>query len=393
MGMQVIILLAALSALSAAAVDMYLPAFPAVASSLKISAGQVQQTLTIYLVGLGLGQSLYGPLLDRFGRRPPLLVGLSLFVIGSLLAAFAEHIQVLLLARFLQALGAAAGLVASRAIVTDSYDAQSAARVYSMLAQMMMIAPITAPTLGSLILLYGDWRFIFWLLSAFGILCLLFTLRLLPESLPLEQRITLSARSVVRNYSVQLSQSAFMFYTLASGFSFGCLFIYVTTSPFIFISIFNLSPSQFAYIFAINAGGIILVGQLNLWLLKHYTALHLLFAGLVIFACTGVLLFILVYLAWASLWSYWLLLGLGLSMLGLIVGNITAITMEGTQQKAGTASAVMGSIQFLLAALIGFAFSFAAPKLSTLPVAMLVLGLLSIGFCILGAKASRVLAE
>lgn len=393
MRIQVIILLASLSALSAAAVDMYLPAFPAVATSLNISAGQVQQTLTIYLIGLGLGQGLYGPLLDRFGRRPPLLIGLGLFIAGSLLAAFTVNIQGLLFARFLQAIGAAAGLVASRAIVTDTCDAQSSARIYSMLAQMMMIAPITAPTLGGLTLLYGDWRLIFWLLSFFGILCLVFTLRLLPESLPSEYRIPLSVRNTVRDYAVQLSQPAFIFYTLASGFSFGGLFIYVTISPFIFINIFALSPSQFGYVFAINAAGIIFVGQINLLLLKYYTALKLLFLGLIIFVGACVLLFYLVFFDLATLWSYWLLLGLALSMLGLIVGNVTAITLQGTQQSAGIASAAMGSIQFLLAALIGFVFSFTTPGLTALPVAMVVLGLVAIGLCVIGAKSPAVVVE
>lgn len=383
LSLQVITLLASLSALSAAAVDMYLPAFPTVATSLNISAGQVQQTLTVYLLGLGFGQGLYGPLLDRFGRRPPLLIGLILFALGSLTAALAISFEGMLIARFLQAIGAAAGLVASRAIVTDTCDTHNSARVYSMLTQMVMIAPITAPTLGSLILIYGDWHLIFWVLALLSILCWIFTLRLLPETLMVEHRAPLSIRNIVRNYTVQLFNPSFLLYTFASGFTFGCLFIYVTTSPFLFISIFGLTPSQFGYIFAINAAGMILIGQINLRLLRHYNAVRLLFLGLACFIGISALLLTLVHLEWAALWSYWLLLGFGLAMLGLITGNITAVTMAHTQQHAGITSALMGLIQFLLAAVIGFLFSLIEPSLSTLPIALIVLGFIALSLCIL----------
>lgn len=384
--LQIIILLASLSALSAAAVDMYLPAFPAVAIGLDISPGQVQQTLTVYLVGLGIGQGLYGPLLDRFGRKPPLLAGLSLFVLGSLAAALSSDFQSLLLARFLQAIGAAAGVVAARAIVTDTCDTQTSARVYSLLTQMMMIAPITAPTIGSLVLLYGDWPLIFWILFLLSAVCFLYTLQHLPETLDIEKRIPLSVFNIVRSYFKQLCKPRFLLYTLASGFTFGCLFIYVTASPFIFIDFFHLSPSQFGYVFAINAAAMIVVGQVNIYFLRYFSAAHLLFSGLVFFIAVGVLLFALVYFEWVQLWIYWLLLGLALSMLGLITGNITAVTMENTQHHAGVSSALMGSIQFLLAAVIGFFASLIPPALGTLPVAILSLGLIAIGLCMLAQR-------
>lgn len=381
LGLKIIILLASLNALSAAAVDMYLPAFPAVAESLSISSGQVQQTLTIYLIGLGIGQGLYGPLLDRFGRKTPLLIGLSLFVLGSLAAALSSDFTNLLLARFFQAIGAAAGLVASRSIVTDTCDTQSAARVYSILTQMMMVAPIAAPTLGSLVLTYGDWHLIFWILCTFSILCLFFTFRELPETLSVEKRIPLSMHNIVYSYAMQLCKLRFLFYTLASGFTFGCLFIYVTSSPFIFISIFELTPVQFGCIFAINALGIILVGQINLYLLKFFSVVRLLFYGLIFFVGVGVFLLALVYFEWVTFWRYWLLLAMALSMLGLITGNITAVTMENTQEHAGVSSALMGSIQFLLAAIVGFIFSLIPLTLNAMPIAIILFGLIAIGLC------------
>jgi DHA1 family bicyclomycin/chloramphenicol resistance-like MFS transporter len=306
---------------------------------------------------------------------------LSLFVLGSLTAALSSDFQSLLFARFLQAIGAAAGVVASRAIVTDTCDTQSAARVYSMLTQMMMIAPITAPTLGSLVLIYGDWSSIFWILCTFSVLCLFFTLRLLPETLPVEKRVPLSVHNIASSYALQLCKPRFLFYTIASGFTFGCLFIYVTSSPFVFISMFNLTPRQFGYIFAVNAAGMILTGQINLFLLKFYSVARLLFSGIFIFVGAGLLLLALVYFDWVTFWRYWLLLALALSMLGLITGNITAITMENTQEHAGVSSALMGLIQFLLAGMVGFVFSFMPLTLNTIPVAIVILGLIAIGLC------------
>jgi len=360
------------------------------ASSLEISPGQVQQTLSIFLIGLGIGQGLYGPFLDRFGRKPPLLFGIALFTIGSLAAALTSSFAGLLVARFLQAVGAAAGSVASRAVVTDTCDPQSSARIYSMLMQVMMIAPITAPMLGSLILLYGEWHLIFWVLALMGMTIGISTIRLLPETLAVERRVPLSMRSIVRNYAIQLSNPSFLFYTLATSCTLGCLFIYINNSPFIFIEMFNLTPNQFSYIFAANALLMIGISQINLRLLKFYSAARVLFVGLAGFIVIGLTLLLLVSFAWQALWSYSILLGFGMAMLGLITGNLTAVTMAHTQQHAGIASALMGLIQFLLAAAIGFIASIlAAPSLYTLPVALLVLGLAAMGLCLIARRFAQ----
>ncbi len=388
--MKLIFLLASLSALVAAAIDMYLPAFPTVAISLDISEGQVQQTLTVFLVGLGIGQGLYGPFLDRFGRRPPLLFGIALFTIGSLAAAMSTSFESLLVARFLQAIGAAAGSVASRAVVTDTCDPQNSARIYSMLMQVMMIAPITAPMLGGLILLYGEWHLIFWVLTGLGIFSGLFTIRWLPETLPVERRVPLSMRSIVRNYAIQISNPSFFFYTMATSCTLGCLFIYLNNAPFIFINMFGLTPNQFSYIFASNAMLMIAISQVNLRLLKLYSATQIVFVGLGGFMVIGTLLMSLVQLDWQALWSYSILLGMGIAMLGMITGNLTAMTMAHTQQHAGIASALMGFMQFVLAATIGFIASIiAAPSLLTMPIALLVLGLAAMGMCLLGSHFAR----
>lgn len=386
LGIRLIILLAALNALVAAAIDMYLPAFPAIGVSLAIDAGQVQQTLTVFLIGLAVGQGFYGPLLDHYGRRRPLLIGVLLFTLGSALAALAQSVELLLVARFIQALGAAAGSVTPRAIIADTCDVDTAARAFSMLMQVMMLAPITAPIIGSAVLLVGPWQLIFWVLVAAGSLAGLASLRMLPETLPPEKRLPISVHSIVRNYLKLLGHPRFLLYTLASGFMVAGLFTYVSSSPFVFIEQFGLTPGQYSLIFGASASGMILTGQINLRLLRFYTPLQVLYLGLTGFVGAALLLGLLVLTGTAQAWSYALLLGLCLSMLGMTSGNQTAITMSYARQFAGIASSLMGMLQFLLAGLLSFLVNLMPTQLATLPVALAGFGTMAIVLCIVARR-------
>lgn len=386
-GIKLIILLASLNALVAAAIDMYLPAFPAIGTDLQISAGQVQQTLTVFLVGLAVGQGMYGPLLDRYGRRNPLLIGVLLFTAGSALAALAHSFELLLVARFIQALGAAAGSVTPRAIVADTCDVNTAARVFSMLMQVMMIAPITAPFIGGIALLFGPWQLIFWALAATGVITGLFSLRMLPETLPREKHVPISIRSILRNYCKLLNYPRFVLFTLASSFTVGALFVYISNSPFVFIQQYGLSPNQYSLIFALSASAMILTGQINLRLLRLYTPLQVLYIGLFGFVAAAAVLGALLLLELADVWSYAVALGICLSMLGMITGNLTAVTMGYARQFAGIASSLMGMLQFLLAGLLGFLVNLTPTTLLTLPTALLGFGMISISLCYLAARA------
>lgn len=386
LSIRLIILLASLNALVAAAIDMYLPAFPAIGSDLAISAGQVQQTLTVFLIGMALGQAVYGPLLDRYGRRRPLLAGILLFVLGSVLAALAHSFELLLLARFIQALGAAAGSVTPRAVIADTCDVDSAARAFSMLMQIMMIAPISAPIIGSASLLVGPWQLIFWILAGAGALAGLTSLRMLPETLAPERRLPVSVRNIARNYFLLLSYPRFLLFTLASGFTVGALFTYISNSPFVFIQHYGLTPGHYSLIFAASAGAMILTGQINLRLLRLYKPLEVLYMGLAGFVSAAAMLGALVLLQAVSVWSYAVLLGLCLSMLGMITGNLTAVTMGYARQYAGIASSLMGMLQFLLAGLLGFVINLMTTSLLTMPAALLGFGLVSFGLCYLANR-------
>lgn len=381
-------LLAMITALDAMAIDMYLPAFPAVAQELGVSAGKIQQTLSVFLVGLALGQGLYGPLLDRFGRRWPLLIGLGIFVLGSVMAALAPNVEWLLFARFLQALGAAAGLVAPRAIVSDVCSVQESARVFSVLMQVMMIAPILAPVIGSYLLTHGGWRMVFWTLAVVGALGTAWGLRSIPETLAPAKRAPLHARAILRAYAQQCRHPAFMAYTLAGGFILGALFVYISVSPFVLIEHFGMTPQHFSYFFASNAVGVVVAGQLSLWLIQRLGEQRVLLAGIAVHAFAGLALLLAVLLGWAGLAVYLALLGLSVWTLGLVFGNLTALTMAQAGEQAGVASALMGLLQYLMGAVVGGLVTLAAPGLVPLPAAILVCGALAALLCWIAGRAS-----
>lgn len=379
-GWTFVLLLAMVTALDAMAIDMYLPAFPTVAQEFGVSSGKIQQTLSVFLVGLALGQAIYGPLLDRFGRRWPLLIGLLLFVAGSVLAALSVNVEMLLAARFLQALGAAAGLVAPRAIVSDVYSLHESTRVFAILMQVMMIAPILAPVVGGYLLTHGGWRTIFWVLALIAALGAVWSWRSIPETLAVERRTPLSPSSIVRAYWRQCLNRPFFGYALAGGFILGSLFLYISASPFVLIQHYGVAPMHFSYFFASNAVGFVLAGQISIWLLRHFSELRILLGGIALHALAGAVLLLALQTGAVDLWLYAVLLAAAVWSLGLIFGNLAALTMAQAGNQAGVASALMGTIQYLVGACVGLAVSLASPGLMPLPMTILVCGLLA-GAC------------
>ncbi|MCL7713839.1 multidrug effflux MFS transporter [Stenotrophomonas mori] len=382
-----ILLLALLTALDAMAIDMYLPAMPTIAGEFDAGAGRIQQTLSIFLAGLAIGQALYGPLLDRYGRRLPLLAGLVLFVLGSILAAMAGSIESLLAARLLQALGAAGGLVTPRAIVADRCSMSESSRIFSLLMQVMMIAPILAPLIGGYLLGHGGWRFIFWTLAGLGVLGLGWCLLSLPDSLPVERRVPISPGNVLRAYTRQMASPVFLAYTLAGGFILGSLFLYISGSAFVFTRYFTLTPAQFSYLFAANSVGLVLGGQLGNQLLKRgVRPQRTMFLGIALHGLAGLALFVAVATGTAGLWTYVALLALAIAALGLVFGNLTALTMASAGRQAGVASALMGTLHYLLSAVIGYVASLTAQGPALLPLAIALCALAAAMLCLSAAR-------
>ncbi|ROR13688.1 multidrug effflux MFS transporter [Erwinia sp. JUb26] len=378
-----IVLLSLLTALDAMAIDMYLPGMPEMAAALNTDAGQVQLTLAIFLAGLAIGQALYGPLLDRFGRRTPVLAGMALFSAASFGAAAATSVEMLMAMRFLQALGASAGLVSPRAIVSDRYSGGEAAKIFTILMQVMMIAPVLAPIVGGYVLGLGDWRLIFITLGLLGTAGFFWCAASLPDSLPAAKRTPLHPRSIARAYAAVLKNRSYMLYTLASGVALGSLFNYIGTSSFIFTHFYALSPQAFSYIFALNALVSIAAGFISVWLLNQgMSARAVTIVGLGIHAATGLLLAILLAMHAVTTVGFTVILAVAMGSLGLIYGNIMALVMQNAGSSAGVAAAVMGALQYLLSSLIGYLISLFPQGPLSLAVSILLCGLVAIALCI-----------
>jgi len=349
MNLRTILILGALSAFGPLAIDFYLPAFPAMALAFGTDEKHVQLTLAAYFLGLSIGQLAYGPVADRFGRRIPLLVGVGLFTLASLACAYAPNLEWLIGARFVQALGGCAGMVISRAVVSDKCDAVGSAKVFSQLMLVMGLAPILAPMLGGLLVnLYG-WQSIFIMLTLFSALAGLAVALGLPESLPAHvPRQPLSG--ALRQYGRLLADRVFLGHALTGGIAIAGMFAYIAGSPFVFIKLYGVPAEHFGWFFGINAGGFILVAQINARLLAKRGPAFLLARTVWIYLLGGLALLAVSSLRPEQLWPLLVPLFICIASLGCIIPNASACAMNGQGARAGSASAMLGCLQFSVAA-------------------------------------------
>ncbi|MDD0976318.1 multidrug effflux MFS transporter [Pseudomonas fontis] len=349
MNLRTLLILGALSAFGPLAIDFYLPGFPAMAQAFATDEKHIQSTLAAYFLGLSLGQLAYGPVADRFGRRIPLLFGVTLFTLASFACAYAPNLDSLILARFVQALGGCAGMVLSRAIVSDKCDAVGTAKVFSQLMLVMGLAPILAPMLGGLLVnLYG-WQSIFLALTLFSALCALAVALGLPESLPANQpRPPLSG--AFRQYGRLLKDKVFIGHALTGGIAIAGMFAYIAGSPFVFIKLYGVPPEHYGWLFGSNAAGFILVAQVNARLLAKRGPAFLLARTVWVYLAAGVVLLGISALHTRELWPLLIPLFICIASLGCIIPNASACAMSGQGARAGSASALLGCLQFSVAA-------------------------------------------
>lgn len=343
-------ILGLMSAFGPFAIDMYIPAFPRIARDLGATIGTVQITLAIFLLGLAFGQILWGTLSDHVGRRAPLLAGCLLFSGMAALCAATHSIHTLIAARFFMGLGGSAGVVISRAIVRDLFEEEEAAKFYSMMMIIGGIGPIVAPFLGSLLLTHADWRAIFWTIALFGSFCLAIVLLNIPETLASENRMRGHIADVFQGYGRILVNRRFLGPALAIGCTSGMLFTYIANSSFIFIELFGVPVALFGFLFATNSIGIYIGGQSNRWLLPRFTSEQLLRKGMWINVCVTLLLVGCARTGFGGFSLFFGILFVCLSTLGVIFPNATAMTMQPFAAEAGSASALLGLIQFILGA-------------------------------------------
>ena len=349
MPLRLLLVLGALSAFGPLAIDFYLPSFPTLARAFATDVEHVQLSLAAYFAGLAIGQLAYGPLADRFGRRKPLLVGVMLFSLASLACALAPSLEWLITARFVQALGGCAGMVVSRAVVRDLCDPISSAKVFSQLMLVMGLAPILAPLGGGLLLGTLGWPWIFHSLAIFSGLCLLAVLLWLPETRPQHlQPAPLSG--AFGQYRALLGNAPFMGYSLAGGVAMAGMFAYIAGSPFVFIELYGVPAEHYGWLFGSNAAGFVIMAQVNARLVLRGGPALWLRRMVLVYLASGLCLLALALWQPVQLWPLLIPLFICVASLGCVLPNATACAMAGQGRHAGSASGLLGSMQFSVAA-------------------------------------------
>ncbi|GHO88302.1 multidrug effflux MFS transporter [Dictyobacter formicarum] len=345
-----VLILGGLGALGPLANDMYVPSLPALSHDLLATTSQAQMTLSAFILGLALGQIVVGPISDASGRRWPLLIGVAIYVVTSLLCMVAPSITILILLRFLQGVAGAAGIAIALAIVSDLYTGIAQARFFSLLMQINGIAPMVAPIIGGQLLRFTSWHGVFGTLALFGIFMLLAVLFDLRETLPISQRQSGGIGATLVAFRDLLTDHRFLGYALSCGFAFTACIIYISVSPFILQNMYGVSPQLLGIIFGINALGIVIVAQINSRLVSRLSSQTLLTWGYAIIAAGGIATFAVTIsgIGLIGLIPAFFILA---SSLGLIMPNATTLALANTR-AAGSASALLGVLQLAIGALV-----------------------------------------
>jgi DHA1 family bicyclomycin/chloramphenicol resistance-like MFS transporter len=375
------LILGALTAMGPLAIDTYLPALPRIADELHTSDALVQVSLSVYFVGIALGQAFYGPLSDRLGRKPALYLGLLLFILASLGCAMATSVEALIGFRFLQALGGCAPLVVPRAIVRDHFDQRDSVRMLSILMLVMGLAPILSPLVGGQLLGHFGWRSIFWVHAMYGSVWLLAVAAGLRESLDIARRQRQRFGAVLAVYGRLLTDRAFMAHVLVGALIFAGLLAYISGSPFVFIELFHVAPSHFGIYFGVNAIGIMTASQINRWLAQRIDASRILRRVLPVSLVASVALVVNAATGFGGFAGILVPLFVYIAMHGFVMPNTTALAMAPHGAIAGSASALLGSIQFILGALAGTLVG-ALSNGTPVPLAMVIAGCGATAFAI-----------
>ena len=386
-GLLLTLILGSLTALPALSMDMYLPALPEVSGELSSPAAQVQLTLTTCLLGLAVGQIIVGPMSDQFGRRRPLLVGMGCYVIASVGCSLAPTIETFTAIRLVQGLSGAAAIVIARAIVRDLFDGLAMARFFSTLLLISGVAPILAPVLGGQVLRFTNWRGIFVILATMGVLLALVAWRWLPETLDPDKRHSGGVPSALRTMRGLLRDRRFSGYLLVGSLGFAALFAYVAASPFVIQEIHGASAQTFSLLFMVNSIGLVAVGQLNGKVLVGRVPLdRVLTVGLVVIGGAAVALLLMTSGVFGEVGLLPTSVGLFVLMSGmaLVLPNANSLGLMRAGHAAGSASALLGTSQFLIGAIASPLVGVAGEH-TAVPMALVQLGTITLAAtCYLG---------
>jgi DHA1 family bicyclomycin/chloramphenicol resistance-like MFS transporter len=372
------LILGGLTAFGPLSIDMYLPALPMMSGDLRATQSEIQLTLTSCVLGIALGQVIAGPLADRLGRRLPLIVGLVVYGVASALCAMVPSVSALIALRLVEGFGAAAGIVIARAVVRDLFSGVAMARFFSNLMLVTGLAPILAPVIGGEVLRLTTWHGVFTVLTAFGVVLLVAVIFTLPETLPAERRSDGKILSLLRTFRGMLADRLFVGYALTAGVSFAAMFSYISGSSFVLQNYFGMSPQAYSLVFGVNALGLVLLGQLNGFLVGRVELRTLLRIGLGISAASGLALLATAALD-LGLTALLIPLFVLVSSIGMVVPNAMALALSGYAHAAGSASALLGVLQFgvggIAAPLVGLSDAPSAVPMATVMCALVLLAI------------------
>ncbi|WP_201587956.1 multidrug effflux MFS transporter [Psychrobacter jeotgali] len=343
-----ILMLGLIVAIGPLSIDMYLPALPEMGDDFGVSTAFMANSVPAYFVGLVFGQLFYGPFSDRVGRVKPLYIGMSLYVVASIICATTSNEYVLFAGRVLQALGACVGAVVTRAAIRDRLTARQTAKAFSIMILVMGLAPILAPSLGALFLQFFDWRSIFWFLTAFGVLNLLLTKFFFFETLTEENRNLRPAKEVLSQYWDLLKDPTFNYPAIGGGLLMGAMFVYISSASELIMDTYGVSATHFGWLFGMNAAGFVGLTQLNQWLTNRFRILSILRFGAMMQVISAAALFITGLILGTDAWLPLVLacIFFCIAGLGLTQPNASAIALAFQKRRAGMASALQGSLMF-----------------------------------------------
>ena len=359
-GLTFILILSGLMAFTSLSTDIYLPAMPTMAEDLH---GNVELTITGFLIGFTIAQLIWGPISDHMGRRKPLFIGMVLFIIGSAGCALSTSITQIVFWRVFQALGACTGPTLARAMIRDLFARTRAAQMLSTLVLVMAIAPIAGPLIGGQIIRLSTWHSIFWLLVVIGALMFI-SLNWLPETLPEDKRVKASLAGAFRNYRSLLTNGRFMRYTLSLTFYYVGAYAFITGSPFVYISYYHVDPQHYGWLFALNIIGVMAMSVVNRRLVQRHALEQLLKYATLLAALAAVVLALLVKLESGGVVAIIITVFLFFSMNGIIAATSTAAALDAVPNNAGSASALIGALQYgsgIISSLLLAAFSDGTP--------------------------------
>jgi len=367
------LILGALTTVSPFSIDLYLPAFKKIAEHFGTTPSRVSFTLSSYFIGLAIGQIFYGPFLDRFGRKRPLYFGLLLYIVASVGCAFSVSIEMLIVMRFLQAIGGCAASVAATAMVRDFFSPEEGAKVFSRLMLILSVSPLFAPTVGGWVISLFGWQMLFFILSVIVSMFLLIVFLFLPEGHQPDPSVHIKLMPMIRTFSSVLTNRQFFTYTFSGAFSFAGLFTYLAGAPAIFLDSFQLSANMFGLLFACLSVGMIGGGQFNIFLQKFFKAEKIFSRALEMQLLMAIIFVVGCAFDWYGLKSQIAIFFIYISCVGLTYPNAAALAMAPFSKNAGSASALLGTVQMGVGAAAATAFGLLKDLTPSLAVAVVFL--------------------